>query len=305
MRRSLPSAAAAVATMLLAGCLAEPGHGPFGPASGLGAFEADRPPALVLKASPTRGESPVDVAFAMDVRGDAAAGGWSLDFGDGSIPLTGTGFPAAANHTYLTPGSYVAAFRMDNSALSTLSIVVLPRWPTSSATATIGPEPAPPGYAAHRSATSSSGPTSSPGTPTEGPEAPAPNGTSNSTTITTTSHGTDGTTSTSSATSGSPTPSTTPSTSSGTSTTAGTDSSTPTSSETTSTSETGTSTGESPSPTESPTATESPTPTSDPTPTGSPTPTADPTPTESATPTDSPSPSDSPSSSSSETVSPP
>ncbi|HEY5011465.1 MAG TPA: PKD domain-containing protein [Acidimicrobiia bacterium] len=66
---------------------------------------APRPPTW-LTATPINGFSPQPVVFDGS---NSASGDWSIDFGDGSAPETGSGVPPAGlEHTYADPGVYLA-----------------------------------------------------------------------------------------------------------------------------------------------------------------------------------------------------
>jgi phospholipase C len=111
--------------------------------------QAPRPP-LVLQPSPARGvaqvtaaqttqqsgvtlgTAPLSVSASISIAGAAnPTATWSLDFGDGSVPVTGTGEPTAPiAYTYARPGSYtVTASVTDTNDLTT----------TGTTTAGVGP----------------------------------------------------------------------------------------------------------------------------------------------------------------------
>jgi hypothetical protein len=68
-------------------------------------------PTAVLTASPTSGQEALTVTFNGSASSDPDDGlfGWTLDYGDGSTPSTGSGRPPAAQpHVYLRPGTFTA-----------------------------------------------------------------------------------------------------------------------------------------------------------------------------------------------------
>ncbi len=94
------------------------------------------PPVAALTATPTTGTVPLAVSFdgsaSQDPDGSIAS--WSLDFGDGSTPATGTGaVPNAIPHTYSAAGTYHAKLTVtDSSNAPTTSTPV---------TITVNPQP--------------------------------------------------------------------------------------------------------------------------------------------------------------------
>ncbi len=59
-------------------------------------------------ADPTSGIAPLDVVFTGTISGGLSPYSWSLDFGDGSTPQTGTTTSINVSHTYATAGTYMA-----------------------------------------------------------------------------------------------------------------------------------------------------------------------------------------------------
>jgi len=70
----------------------------------------NQPPIAVLKANPLSGTAPLDVIF--DISGSSDPDGiiisYSLDFGDGTSPATGTDVAKPITHTYTAIGSFTA-----------------------------------------------------------------------------------------------------------------------------------------------------------------------------------------------------
>lgn len=78
-------------------------------------FEApNEPPIAALLATPLSGRQPLPVTLDASVSydPDGEIVDWSLDPGDGSPPLTGTGTPPAVDHTYTQAGTYTAVLRV-------------------------------------------------------------------------------------------------------------------------------------------------------------------------------------------------
>ncbi|HVF33801.1 MAG TPA: PKD domain-containing protein, partial [Candidatus Saccharimonadia bacterium] len=75
------------------------------------------PPVAALSAVPTSGVAPLPVSFNGAGSSDPDAGdtiaSYTLDFGDGTAPVTQAG--ASFNHTYAQPGNYVASLRVTDS----------------------------------------------------------------------------------------------------------------------------------------------------------------------------------------------
>ena len=94
-------------------------------------------PATWLTATPINGFSPQPVVFDGS---NSASGDWTIDFGDGSAPETGSGVPPAGlPHTYADPGVYLATLTItlvDGSvttatATSTMTAPSIPKVTTS------------------------------------------------------------------------------------------------------------------------------------------------------------------------------
>jgi PKD repeat protein len=124
-------------------------------ANGAGSAHADvdtlptgnQPPTATLVANPNAGTAPLDVTFsatASDTDGSIAS--YTLSFGDGSEPVTGSGSPPATfQHTYTLVGHFTAVLAvMDNAnAVGSDSDAVdaSPAVPNQAPTATLGVTP--------------------------------------------------------------------------------------------------------------------------------------------------------------------
>ena len=103
----------------------------------------NQPPIAVLKANPLSGMSPLDVIF--DISGSSDPDGiiisYSLDFGDGTEPATGTDITQPITHTYTTAGSFTATLTVtDNygaTGTDSVTITVTAPPPNQPPTATI------------------------------------------------------------------------------------------------------------------------------------------------------------------------
>ena len=95
--------------------------------------EPNRAPVADLIVSPSSGEEPLGVVFdgsgSSDPDGVEDLSSYSLAFGDGSAPATGSGRPPASiSHTYTSPGSYTATLTVTDavgeSAEDSVSVTV-------------------------------------------------------------------------------------------------------------------------------------------------------------------------------------
>jgi len=68
------------------------------------------PPIAVINASPTSGESPLEVTFdiSSSYDPDGTIVSYELDFGDGTAPATGSDLTQPITHTYSTAGTFIA-----------------------------------------------------------------------------------------------------------------------------------------------------------------------------------------------------
>jgi PKD repeat protein len=83
--------------------------------------EPNEAPVAALSASPTSGEEDLAVTFdgsaSNDPDGPGDLASWTLDYGDGSTPSSGTGAPPASQmHVYFDPGTYTATLSVVDSA---------------------------------------------------------------------------------------------------------------------------------------------------------------------------------------------
>lgn len=96
-----------------------------------------------LSASPLSGPAPL--AVTLDGSGSQGSiSSYSLDFGDGTAPVSGKGQPVATTHTYATNGSYTAVLTVNgsdftDSASATITVADEEATPTVSPTGTVGP----------------------------------------------------------------------------------------------------------------------------------------------------------------------
>ena len=82
---------------------------------------ATSPPTATLVAAPTSGAAPLETTFTLTAAdADGAIASYTLNFGDGTTPLSGTGVPPATTaHTYATNGTYTAKLTVtDNGGLT-------------------------------------------------------------------------------------------------------------------------------------------------------------------------------------------
>jgi phosphodiesterase/alkaline phosphatase D-like protein len=107
-------------------------------------FRTNAPPTATLKENKSS-PGPLQVSFdgSASVDSDGSIASWSLSFGDGSAPLTGTGTPGAALvHTYANPGPYAAVLTVtDDQGVSAQSApvnVVVPSITITDSTVTEG-----------------------------------------------------------------------------------------------------------------------------------------------------------------------
>lgn len=91
----------------------------------------EAPPELVvdLTANPTSGQKPLPVTFTVDINGGTSPYDWSLDFGDGSTPESGTRVstgPFDVPHTYQAEGTFTATVTVTDALgiQATPSIVI-------------------------------------------------------------------------------------------------------------------------------------------------------------------------------------
>lgn len=117
------AAAALVAASALAGCAGTPSSTTDGTSTstgtttgGTGTVSTSAPPpgtvSAELTASASSGQAPLNVTFQVRVSGGEVFS-WTLNFGDGSTPLSGTTAPAASHpHTYSVGGDFLARFNV-------------------------------------------------------------------------------------------------------------------------------------------------------------------------------------------------
>jgi parallel beta-helix repeat protein len=88
----------------------------------------NQPPVAVLRANPSSGTAPLEVTF--DISGSSDPDGiimsYSLDFGDGTTPVTGTDITKPILHTYTTAGGFTATLTVTDNrgALGKDSVVI-------------------------------------------------------------------------------------------------------------------------------------------------------------------------------------
>jgi hypothetical protein len=109
-------------------------------ATALWSSTATSPPTATLQAAPASGAAPLGVTFTMTAADpDGAIASYTLNFGDGTTPLSGSGSPpSTATHNYAADGTYTARLTVtDNGGLTGEATAVItvgaPSAPTISA----------------------------------------------------------------------------------------------------------------------------------------------------------------------------
>lgn len=84
-----------------------------------------RPLVAELSANPTSGPAPLSVTFSF-AGSTGPIVSYTLDFGDGSAPYSGTDLTISVNHTYENPGTYTAILTVQDAAgrTATDSVVI-------------------------------------------------------------------------------------------------------------------------------------------------------------------------------------
>ena len=85
---------------------------------------SDKPPVAVLSANPSTGNAPLTVSFNASASNEPTGScgtinSYTMDFGDGSSPLTQDGSHPTFSHTYNKPGSYPARLTVGDTANQT------------------------------------------------------------------------------------------------------------------------------------------------------------------------------------------